>query len=125
MDILQPSIAYLELYALVAGVFTWANRLRNAKFTLWIDNTSARDMVNAGTSNCKNCVHLLKLLTLNNLIHNRRVQLKYVESSENSLADNLSRLNLTEFFRLAPKDVDQQPQELPEELWLASKIWIR
>ena len=68
----RPSIAYLELYALCVGIFTWENHhsLKNARIKIFYDNKSVRDMVNSMTSKCKNCLHLLRLLTLNNLRFN-------------------------------------------------------
>ena len=49
-----PSIEYLELFALVAGVITWAKRFRNKRVTLFCDNSSVVDMVNNTSSSCKN-----------------------------------------------------------------------
>ena len=42
----KPSIAYLELYALVVGIITWADKLVSTKVILHCDNKSVRDMVN-------------------------------------------------------------------------------
>ena len=76
----KPSIAFLELYALCVGIFTWQNKLNNCRIIVNCDNTSVRDMVNDLTSGCKNCMYLIRLLTLNNLKHNRRVFVVYIES---------------------------------------------
>ena len=122
-----PSIAYVELFALVIGIFMWEERLRNSNFTIFCDNKSVRDMVNANTSGCKNCMLLLRKLTLNNLKFNRKIKVEYVESSKNYFADSLSRLKLKEFFDKAEekeKQLDNNPTALPNELWPVSNIFV-
>ena len=42
----QPSIEYLELYALCAGVFTWQERISNCRVTVFCDNTAVVSMIN-------------------------------------------------------------------------------
>ena len=56
----DPSIAYLELYALCVGIFCWQENLTNGKLLLHCDNESIVHMVNNMTSGCKNCMYLLK-----------------------------------------------------------------
>ena len=63
----EPSIEYLELFAMVAGVLTWQNLLTNCRITIFCDNKAILSMVNKLSSSCKNCMVLLRLLTLNNL----------------------------------------------------------
>ena len=50
-----PSIEYLELYALTAGILTWENRqeLVNGRITIFCDNQSVVQMINNGmVSSC-------------------------------------------------------------------------
>ena len=119
----DPSIGYLELYAACVGIFLWAPSLRNGRFQIWCDNKSACDMINSGVSKCKNCQYLLKMLALNNLIHNRRVFADYITSKANHLSDKLSRLKIRSFKRDAPLGINPYPDPLPTELWPASKLW--
>ena len=70
----KPSTEFLELFALVAGILTWQHELRDARFTVFCDNTAVVQMINSLTSSCANCVNLLRLLTLNGLQFNRRIQ---------------------------------------------------
>ena len=69
----RPSIEYLELYAVVAAVLTWGQFLQNRRMILFCDNSAVVGMLNNMSSSCKNCMFLLRILTLNNLINNRRV----------------------------------------------------
>ena len=115
----DPSIAYLELLGLCTGIYIWAEKLANLRVVVQCDNTSVRDMVNAGASasGCKNCMYLLRLLTLINLRYNTRVFVQYIETKKNSLADSLSRMDFKKFFDLAPDSMSPLPESLPEELW--------
>ena len=71
-------------------------------------------MVNAGVSRCANCIYLLRMLMLNNLVHHRRVFVQHVTSKNNFLADSLSRLKIQLFFKQGPRDVSPVPEHLPE-----------
>ena len=68
-----PSIEYLELYALCAGLFTWEKELQNARIIIGCDNKTVVFMINKLTSSCKKCMQLTRMITLNGLKHNRRV----------------------------------------------------
>ena len=56
----NPSIAFLELYALTAGVIEWIHRFANKRITLFCDNESVVNMVNKGVSLCDRCMVLLR-----------------------------------------------------------------
>ena len=81
-------------------------------------------MVNNTTSSCKNCMTLLQMLVLNNLKHNRRVFVKYVKSSDNILADSLSRNRLDIFWQHAPNHTKVKPDVIPQSLRNIQDIWI-
>ena len=66
---------------------------------------------------------LIRLLTLNNLRHDRRIFIRHVEGKSNVLSDALSRLKFDKFFQLANKTVNNFPDKLTEELWQLTKIW--
>ena len=87
---IDPSIEYLELFALCVGIFTWQEQLRDCRIIIYCDNQAVVSMVNNTTSSCKNCMVLLRLLVLNGLIYNRRVLVCYIKLKENFLADSLS-----------------------------------
>ena len=42
----DPSIEFLELFAVCVGVFIWIEKLKNTRFTLFCDNDSAVKMLN-------------------------------------------------------------------------------
>ena len=120
----NPSIEYLELFALEACMLTWGNQITDTKIVIFCDNKSVWGMVNQTTSGCKNCMVLMRLLVLNGILFNRRVSVKYVKSAENVLADVLSRGDLAKFWRKAPLDMKKIPDRIPEFMWPVDKIWL-
>ena len=119
----DPSIEYLELLALVVGTYVWADDFRNARVIVHCDNQSVVDIIQDQASKCKNCMYLLRLMTLNSLRRNVRIFSVHVRGKDNGLSDSLSRLDFRRFFRNAPANVDRFPQEIPEELSPFSKLW--
>ena len=122
----NPSIEFLELFALCVGVFTWAEQLRNCRITIFCDNQSSLAMVNNYTSGCKYCMMLIRELVLKSLRMNFRIFVEYVSSRDNFLSDSLSRLKFTEFFNWATEHeitVDTHPTEATGELWPLSVWW--
>ena len=120
----EPSIEYLELFALTAGILTWGRFLTDTRIIIFCDSQAVVEMVNKTTSNCKNCMHLLRLLVLDGLRHNRRLSVKYVRSADNILADSLSRLKFDVFWKHAPAGTEASPWKIPRELWPIQKFWI-
>ena len=124
---INPSITYLELFALCIGVFSWAHLLQNRRVWIYCDNKGVRDIVNNTTSGCRNCMRLMRMLMLKCLKNNLRIFVIYVKSADNILADHLSRMRINDFWKEVRKmkiDMNPTPYPLPSELWLASKIWM-
>ena len=119
----QPSIQFLELYALCVGLLAWGHELTNATYEIFCDNKSVRDMVNHTTSGCRNCMVLIRIITINNLIFNRKLRVKYIETYNNQLADSLSRGDLAKFRNLKPS-ANPVGDPTPSCLWPIEKIWI-
>ena len=84
---------------------------------------SVVQMVNNTNASCRNCMYLLRMLTLNNILYNRMIKVEYISTKDNFLADNLSRLRIKSFLSKAPRGTALQPTLLPEELWPLTRIW--
>ena len=124
----KPSIEYLELFAVVAGVLKWIHRFKNRRIILFCDNKSVVDMINLTTTSCKNCMVLIRILVLKGLIENVRIFAKHIEGVKNTLSDNLSRNRMDLFVknaRKAGKAMEICPTPIPEVIWPIGKIWIR
>ena len=121
----DPSIEYLELFAVTVGVKLWIHRFANKEIFLFCDNMSVVHMLNRSSSKCKNCMVLIRIITLHSLIFNVKIRAKHVLTGDNGIADALSRLNLDRFHKLCAKErrmMDNEPHTMPAELWPIEKI---
>ena len=121
----KPSIAFLELFALVAAIVTWTDEpeMKNTRVIAFCDNLAVRAMVNNLTTSCPQCMKLIRILTMDNLRNNRRVFIRYVPSKENILADALSRFEMKRFWKAAPKSMNRFPDATNSSFTPVSKIW--
>ena len=119
----KPSIEFLELFALTAGVLQWIHRFRNKRICLFCDNISAVYMVNNSSSKCKCCMILLRLLVLKCLEENVKLRVKYINTKANGLSEALSRFNFKRFRRLGPH-MEEHSTPIPKEIWPVEAIWI-
>ena len=119
----EPSIEYLELFALCAGIFTWGHLIRDVRVTVFCDNMAVISMMNKITSSCKNCMILLRLLMLNGLKFNRRLNATYVSTKNNFLADALLRNQMQRFRHLSPH-MNKEQDQIHSDLWPMSKVFF-
>ena len=84
----EPSICYLKLFALTAGVLSWEFRLRNMHLLVHCDNMGVVEMINKNTSSCKFCIFFVNSDS-NGLMFNRKLMAVYMKSSANILSDSL------------------------------------
>ena len=121
----DPSIEFLELFALTAGLITWEDEpeLKNSRVVIFCDNKAVVDMINSMSSKCKHCMTLLRLIALSGLQFNRRVSAKYVDTKSNFLADALSRGQWSRFRKLGPQ-MKQFPSAISDKVWPIWKTWI-
>ena len=119
----DPSIAYLELFALCMGIITWSENPSDKKILIRCDNQATVQMVNKLASPCKNCMYLLRMLMLDNLQRNRTIHCVYISTKDNFLSDMLSRLTIKRFLEVAPKGTSPMPDSLSEKLWPLTRIW--
>ena len=118
----NPSIAYLELFAIKAAVKTWIHRFANRRICLFTDNENAKTWINKSSSRCKNSMVLIRMITLEAMKHNVRISAKYIESSENVLSDALSRGDLKRFWENAPESMNIQQTLVPADIWRERKF---
>ena len=116
-----------ELYALTASVCLWSKDHKNKRIVLYCDNQAAVNMVNNQAAKCRNCMVLIRILTLNCLVNNVRIYAKYVPTGDNGIADSLSRLDIKHFRKLCSKN-NKQMNEFPEKIPMVLKpitdLWI-
>ena len=124
----DPSIEYLELYAVTVGILLWLERFKNMRIILFCDNKSACDMINSNVSRCRNCMVLLRLIVLESMLHNTRVFAVHVKGKNNRISDSLSRLQMNVFWRETRrrklKNIEKIGTCMPNQIWPISKIWM-
>ena len=125
IEVNDPSIEFLELFALVVSLTIWVDdpRLQNTRIKIFCDNQAVMHMVNNLTSSCMQCMKLLRILALQGIRNGRRVKVAFSKSKNNVLADALSRLDFARFWHNAPKTMHPTPCEMRVMLWPIEKIW--
>ena len=124
----DPSIGYLELYAVTVGILNWVARFANRRIIIFCDNMSVMHMINKSSSSCRNCMVLIRMIVTECLIHNVRVFASHVMSKANKLADLLSRMRFELFLQEANHlqiELDEHQTTVPHMLWPMEKIWIQ
>ena len=123
----NPSINYLELYALTVGILLSAHLFKNEKISIACDNMSVVHMVNKSTSKCKNCMVLIRIIVLHSLVHNVKIKVRHISSELNRFPDMLSRLQYKQFKREVRKSnlhFRHKPDQIPEEFIPMDKLWL-
>ena len=88
------------------------------------DNQAVVAMINRLVSSCKNCMKLIRILTLDGLVHNRKLSAIYVTSKDNYLADSLSRGQMHQFRKLGP-DMNDWQNPIHVDMWPLLKLWVK
>ena len=122
----KPSIAFLELYGVAAAIFTWGRlpQLCNARVAIYCDNESVKYMINGHVSTCAQSRKILRLVALDNMRYNRRVFIKHVKTEVNTLADALSRFQMSRFWKHAPTDTRRSAEKISDRLPSPENIWF-
>ena len=121
----EPSIQYLELYAVAVAVVLWIHKFKNKKIYMNCDNQAVCKMISNNTLGCRNCMVLIRIITMESLIHNIKVFGLHLESKKNSIADALSRDQWNRFRRLSKKQgFPNYRLKIPDSLWPMEKLWI-
>ena len=120
----EPSIEYLELFAVTVAVLNWLKLFENRRIVLFCNNQAVVSMINNCTSVCRNCMILIRMIVLEGLTKNTRVYAKFVPTKSNGKADALSRLQFRRFRNLAGDTMNRYPTPLPEQIWPMSKVWM-
>ena len=114
IELHDPSIAFLEPYGVCVGILTWQKETANQRILIRYDNQAAvQMMINNMTSSCHNCMYLIRILTLNNMLHRRQIKAVYISTKDNYLSDLLSRMKTNAFFAVAPGFTRRLPEPLP------------
>ena len=123
----NPSIQYLELYAVTTGILLWIRNFSNSQRIIYCDNQSAMNMINASSSSCKNCMVLIRIIVLECMMRNVKLTCHHVKSEHNVFTDSLSRGDIITFYseiRKSKLKINAEPDAIPEQIWPMEKIWL-
>ena len=121
----DPSIEFLELFAVAVGILNWIKLFQKKRIILFCDNEAVVHMINNTASKCPRCMVLLRLITLEGLVHNVKINARHVGTKANAKADALSRLDFKRFRGLDP-NMNMNPSSIPEQIWpIEQKIWFK
>ena len=125
--VMEPSIEFLELFALCAAILTWEShpKLINTRVIIYCDNQAVVNMVNNTSSSCMAYMQLIRLLIVNGLHFNRGLSVCYIKSGDNILADSLSRQKWKMFWKNAPAHTKATPDEVPDYLFPVEKFLMK
>ena len=75
VDTCEPSIEFLELFALTTTLVTWREEpvLQNRRFVIFCDNQAVVSMVNKLATSCLYCMKLIRIIALEGITKNRKV----------------------------------------------------
>lgn len=96
------SINWRELYALVKAAATWAGRLANKRVLFYCDNISVVHIIQNGTSRVPEMMDLVRALFFICERNNIECACTHITTTDNNVADALSRLQFTRFWELDP-----------------------
>ena len=109
-------INYKELFAIVAAVITWAEKLQNKQILLYTDNQNIANVWKKGYSLSKPIMKLVRNFFLFTARHNINILMNHIPGHFNRSADLLSRLQVNKFKALNP-GANSIGSELPAMVW--------
>lgn len=119
----DPSVQFLELFALTVGIVLFSAKLKNSRVRILCDNQAVIHMVNETTSLCKHCMILIRLLVLAALENNVVYEVDYIESKHNRWSDLLSRMKWNRFREESGESVNLVRVLVPEHMLPVAKFY--
>ena len=108
-DVLNPFIDFLELYALLVEVVTWAPILIDHVILFRSNNTPAVYTLINKASSSDNMMLLIQYITLFCRTHNIKILAKHIEGTNNKFCDPLSQFKFQEFHVTKPENTRESP----------------
>ena len=96
----QPSIDFLELFAILVAVYAWSPHFANKHVIVHSDNQPTVAVINSKTSNSDSMLILIRFLTLHCMLNNIKLTSQFLPGTSNQRADALSRLQFSRFWQL-------------------------
>lgn len=91
--LMHMHINHKEVLAIVFAALRWCKSWQNQHVIIHTDNMAAKAIINKGTTNNSTIMAFLRLLFWLSAIYNFRITAVYIPGTENTIADNISRLH--------------------------------
>ena len=116
---LSASINWRELYAVVLSVATWGEQWAGKRILFHCDNQCVCQILRSGTSRNPALMKLIRQLFFITASYQIEFGSVYINTKVNDIADSLSRLDFSKFWRLVPdaEVVMTTPAKLPETVY--------
>ena len=108
-------ITFLELFPIVAALFIFGQKLTNHKIQFHTDNAAAVTIINLQTSRSPKIMKLVRQMVLVALRCNILFSAAHIPGLENSKADALSRLQVTQV-QLLQLGMNLRPEIVPQNM---------
>ena len=118
-ELRDRSIQWQELYPIALACLLWGHQWSGKKLLFHCDNQAVVDIWASGTSREPVIMHLVRSIFFSAATNNYTVLVTHIVGTNNSIADSLSRLQISRFRRLAPT-ADFEPTPVPV---LAATLW--
>ena len=109
----ELSMAYMELYPIVAAAVLWGSAWAGKRIELHCDNQATVHLISKGRCKCSVIMPLMRKLKYLSAKLSFIIVATYIESRANGIADALSRFDNVRFRQLAPL-ADPHPCKCPE-----------
>ena len=113
------SIQWKELYPIALACVTWGHTWTRKRILFHCDNLAVGHIWQSGTSRVPAIMHLMRSIVLHAATHQYTINVTHISGIDNSIADSLSRQQLTRFRNLAPA-ANLHPTSTPVE---AKTLW--
>lgn len=111
------NLAFLELIPVVLALYLWGDQLKNKRIIFYIDNLALVSILNKNSSKDKSIMKLVRHVVLITMLKNIQFKAFHIETSQNQIADALSRFQMHRF-RTVAQYADMFPTQIPEEFWM-------
>ena len=104
-------INYLELFAILAVVYSWGHKWSNKQILFYTDSECITKIWKSGACRDRNIMKLVRALFLFSAKNNINILMQHIPGNFNILADHLSRLQVAKFHKLSD-NMDQTPTKI-------------
>ena len=102
IEVMQPSIDFLEMYAVLIFLVTQQKQLANHKIHFRLDNMLTIEALSNLSSCSPHLILLIRVIALTCLLNNIRFTISHIKGKFNTEADNLFCLKLDHFLQQVP-----------------------